>query len=106
MFAKTRQYLVADVTDIFLGAIFRNVARLVALVTPVSKIFIVLATQITCRASLAPLTIVNNNFTKLTKLLSPLIIISDMSLRLSYLFSSSRHSLAKCPYLSLILFTA
>ena len=45
MFAKTRQYLVADVTDIFLGAILGNVARLVALVTPVSKIFIVLATQ-------------------------------------------------------------
>ena len=47
MFADTRQYLVADVTDIFLGAIFCNVARLVALVTPVSKIFIVLATRIT-----------------------------------------------------------
>ena len=63
MFAETRQYLVADVTDIFLGAIFRNVARLVALVTPVSKIFIVLATQSTCSASLPPLIIVSNKFT-------------------------------------------
>ena len=63
MFAETRQYLVADVTDIFLGAIFRNMARLVALVTPVSKIFIVLATQSACSAGLAPLIIVSNKFT-------------------------------------------
>ena len=63
MFAETRQYLVADVTHVFLGAILGNMARLVALVTPVSKIFIVLATQSTCRASLAPLIIVSNKFT-------------------------------------------
>ena len=79
------QNLVADIADILLAAVLGNVPRLVALVTPVHS-FIqtpsVLAIEVL--SSFCNLhAMKHKNCTK----------------KDDYLFSSSRHSLAKCPYL-------